>query len=280
MTVIMMWQGIDILLARYAFVLLLGSLLVKRARRFILDWIPFLFIIISYDFLRGLVVLLIPQVHYGELIQADFKIFNQIAALTLQKNFFHPQHLTWYDFVATLIYFSHYVAWVSFAFLLWLDNKSRFREFVTGISLLSYGGWVTYILFPSAAPWLAAEAGYLPGIVKVMDSTLKTIFGQFDFLTIYQNLNPNPISSFPSMHAAYAFLIFLFSLRYFKIKGLLVLPYVLAIWISIIYLGEHYVIDVVAGAVYASFFFLISKEILHRINWQKFFSKVKIPNAI
>ena len=69
------------------FVLLLGTLLIKRTRSFILDWIPFLFILIAYDFLRSLAPILNPRVHYFELIWADQTLFRSIPTISLQNLF-------------------------------------------------------------------------------------------------------------------------------------------------------------------------------------------------
>src|SRR3989344_8461712 len=75
MTTLMIWQGIGLAPDRYAVVLLLGSLLVKRTRKFLLDWIPFLFILISYDFLRGFADNLSTRVNFHDLLLADKILF-------------------------------------------------------------------------------------------------------------------------------------------------------------------------------------------------------------
>lgn len=268
MTVIMMWQGLVIPPSRYLFVLLLGGLLVKRARSFIFDWIPFVFILISYDYLRGVVPSLIPKVHFEEMAQIDWSIFHTLPTAQLQKALFHPLNLAWYDYLGTLLYFFHFILPVSFGFLLWINNKNHFRQFVTGFSLLSYASFATYLIFPAASPWVAAQAGLITGVTKVMNFTLPALFGGSDVITIYHNMNPNPVAAIPSMHAALPFVILLFSVRMFKIKGLLFLPYVLAIWFFIIYFGEHYVFDVFLGAIYALTSYTLSTMVLHRINWQ------------
>lgn len=273
LTIIMMWQGIVIVPTRYLFVLILGSLLVKRARNFIFDWLPFLFVLISYDFLRGLVGILIPQIHYREMINLDLLLSNPIPAVILQQTFFHPNNLSWYDFAATFLYFLHFILPVGFGFLLWIYKKSYFREFVTGFTILSYAILITYIIFPAAPPWMATNHGYITGVSKIMDETLVALLGRLDFTTAYHNLNPNPIASVPSMHAAYPFLILLFSLHFFGKKALFFLPYVLAIWFAIIYLGEHYVTDIILGVMYATFFFVIAEQVLHKINWQQLINK-------
>lgn len=274
MTAIMIWQGVGIAPDRYALILLLGSLLVKRTRSFILDWVPFLLILISYDFLRGLAYSkLITNVHYLELIKAEEWIFQVIPTITLQKNFFNPASLAWYDFTSTIFYFLHFALPLAFGYFLWMYNKTHFRQFVIAISLLSYAAWVTFVFYPTAPPWLAAKEQLLPEVTKILDYTLGAFPTTYEFPTIYHNLNPNPVAAVPSLHGAYPFLVLLFFIRFFKLKGLLFLPYVLIVWTSMVYLGEHYVVDLLIGAFYASLFFLASEYLIH-INWNAFFHKI------
>ncbi|MBI4037359.1 phosphatase PAP2 family protein, partial [Candidatus Daviesbacteria bacterium] len=264
-----MWQEEIYPSFRYPVILIFGSLMVKRARNFIFDWAPFLFILLSYDYLRGFVPSLIPQTHFTEMIKTDFWFFHKIPNQILQSSLFHPGYLRWYDYLATLIYMLHYILPFGFGFLLWINSKRYFKEFVTGLSLLSYAAWITYLIFPTAPPWLANQVGYLPNVVKIMNFTLTNIFGRFDFATVYHNLNPNPVGSFPSMHTAYPFLIFLFSLHFFGKKAFFFLPYVLAVWFSIVYLGEHYVTDIIGGAIYTLIFYFLTVKFFHQVNWQK-----------
>lgn len=268
MTALMIWQGIGIAPDRYAFVLLPASLLVKRTRSFILDWTPFLFILISYDFLRGFADNLGQRVHYVELIEWEKNIFGMIPTINLQDLFFNPLSSSWYDFLATIFYFLHFALPLSFAFMLWLYNRAYFRQFVTGILLLSYAAWITFIIFPSAPPWLAVDDGYLQGVEKILDTTLGTFPEHWDLPTIYHNFNPNPVAAVPSLHAAYPMLILLFALKFFKLKALFFVPYVLGVWISIVYLGEHYVVDIIAGAIYAVIFYFVAIR-LHIVDWGK-----------
>ena len=94
----------------------------------------------------------------------------------------------------------------------------------------------------------------------------------WDLPSIYHNFNPNAVAAMPSLHAAYPFLVLLYALRFFKKKGLFFIPYVLGVWFSLVYLGEHYFVDVVAGAIYAVIFYFISVK-LHIINWEKLFAR-------
>lgn len=274
MTGLMIWQGIGIAPDRYAFVLLLGSLLVKRTRNFILDWIPFLFLLISYDFLRGLADQLATKVNFTPMINFDKTLFGELPSTTLQRLFFNPYQLAFHDYFFTVIYFLHFALPLSFGFLLWLQNRQQFREFVTAISTLSYAAWATFILFPAAPPWLAQKEGYITGITKIMDKTIALFPTKIDLPTIYHNINPNPVAAVPSLHTAYPLIVFLFAWKAFKLKALFFLPYVLAVWTSIVYLGEHYVADVLAGIVYAITFYLVTVKIIHYFNWGKLFRKL------
>lgn len=267
MTAIMIWQGVGLAPDRFAFLLLFASLFVKRTRSFILDWMPFLLILLSYDFLRGLADNLGPRAHITELIKLETLIFGFIPTIELQKMFFNPSNPSLLDYLASIFYFLHFALPLSFGFILWLYNKSYFRQFITGILLLSYAAWFTYIIYPATPPWLASNDGYLPHVHKVMDVTLSAFPDRWNLPTVYHQFNPNPVAAIPSLHAAYPLLVFLFAYRFFKKKALPFVFYVLAVWFSIIYLGEHYVIDVIAGAIYAVIFYLISKEVLHKIKW-------------
>src|SRR5487761_1189371 len=62
----------------------------------------------------------------------------------------------------------------------------------------------------------------------------------------YAALNPNPVAAFP-------FLGFLAVREVFSRRATLVVPaWCIAVWFSVVYLGEHYVVDVIAGVALAA----------------------------
>jgi len=273
MTAIMIWQGIGIDPSRYVFVLLLASLLVKKARAFILDWLPFLFILLSYDFLRGFADNLGQRVDFLGLIEAEERIFGMIPTIKLQQLSYNPNSLSWVDIISAIFYFLHFALPLSFGFMLWLYNRSYFKQFVTGILLLSYMGWVTFLIYPAAPPWLASNEGYIPKVYKIIDLTLQAFPDRWNLPSIYHNFNPNPVAAMPSLHAAYPLLVLLFSARFFGRKALLFVPYCLGVWISLVYLGEHYVVDILAGAIYALIFYFAAVWLHDKVksvqSWQQ-----------
>lgn len=262
MTGVMVWQGIGITPDRYILVLILGSLFIRKTRVFLVDWLPFLFILIAYDFLRSLAPILNPRVHYLEMINLDKLIFGQNPILFLQKLFYRPGTIFWYDHLATFFYFLHFALPLGFGFILWLKNRHFFKRFANALLIVSYAAFFTYVIFPAAPPWLASQEGYLPGVIKILNVTLSSYPKRLDLPTIYERFNPNTVAAVPSLHGAYPLLVLLFAVRFFGKKGLFFIPYVLGSWISLIYLGEHYAIDIILGVLYAVIVYKILSQML------------------
>jgi hypothetical protein len=83
---------------------------------------------------------------------------------------------------------------------------------------------------------------------------LAGLFGIGNHVYSYQNLygvSSNDVAAFPSLHAAYPFLAFLFVRRVFPRAGWLMLAYAVCVWFSIVYLGEHWVVDIIGGVAYS-----------------------------
>lgn len=265
LTVALIALGVGIEPDRYFFLVLIPVLMVGRARRFVMDWVPFLLLLFSYDFLRGLAPVLGSHAHYGFSIRTDSFLFSTVPTVTLQSWFYHAGSPRIYDYAATIVYFLHFVAPLTFAFLLWIRDHAEFKRFIAAFVLLSYAALVTYVLFPAAPPWLAAQHGYLQPVHQVLADTLRAFPTRVSLPGIYQSLDPNPVAAIPSVHAAYPTLVLLFAVKYFGKRGLVVLPYVISVWLAVIYMGEHYVSDVVIGVVYSTMAYLLSGGLWSRL---------------
>ncbi len=264
LVVVMITQGVEPLPDRFAVAMLLGAIILGRAKTFVADWIPFVGLVISYDYLRGLAPALSGRAHFLAQIDIDRGIFGVVPTVALQGLIFTGSP-SWYDYVATFVYFLHFVVPLGFAMFLWLRDRTWFAEFVASITLLSYGAWLTYVAFPAAPPWMAAQHGYLDGVTRILDKTVNLLPDRVDLPSVYRFLDPNPVAAIPSIHAAYPFLVLLFAVRFFGRRGLLVAFYVAAVWWAVVYLGEHYATDVVVGVVYASAAFVAGPAVLRAL---------------
>jgi len=107
-------------------------------------------------------------------------------------------------------------------------------------------------LAPTVPPWLAAGRGELAGGYRVMNF----VTGDLDvsaYRELYATLaGPNPVASVPSIHMALTFLVLL-SVRDLTPRWTWPLVgYNLAMGLSLVYLAEHYVFDLLVGMVMAT----------------------------
>lgn len=242
---------------QFFILVLLVSVLIGRVRSFLWDWLPLVVLLFGYEYVRGLVPLVNSHVHYQAMIDFDRSVFGTVPTLALQSRFYHPGDPAWYDYAAVICYLSHFIVPLGAAFLLWLYDRKMFREFAAGILILSYAAFLTYLIFPAAPPWMAAQVSLLPKVDRILGNTLLQFRDPISLPTVYAALGVNMVAAVPSLHAAFPLLTALFiGEKQPKLLPLLAV-YVFSIWIAVIYLGEHYVFDVAAGIVYAVLTYLL-----------------------
>lgn len=248
--------GIPLTPDRIALLLLPAVLLLGVLWIFLRDWLPFLFVLFAYEYLRGFGARISEHVHYLAALRFDRLLFGVVPTQFLQQHLFDPPRLHPWDYAATLVYFMHFVAPVTFGFWLWLRRRDRFIQFSAALLALSFVALLTYVAFPAAPPWLAAQDGLLPGVHHVLEYTLRAFPQRLQVPTVYALFDPDEVAAVPSLHAGYSALIALFAIRFHGRRGaLLVGPYPLLMSLSIVYLGEHYVADVLLGFCYAGLTF-------------------------
>jgi membrane-associated phospholipid phosphatase len=150
------------------------------------------------------------------------------------------------DYAATAVYFGHFVFPIAVGLVLWLVNRKQFLRYTTALMGMAFAAFVVFMVLPTAPPWYAQDDGAVAGVTKIIGTTLPSAISPY-----YQSLNPNPVAALPSLHAAFPLLGFLALRAVYPKAAWIALGWTFAVWFSVVYLGEHYVIDVVAGAVVA-----------------------------
>jgi hypothetical protein len=230
---------------------IIGTLFIGRIKQFLQDWIPVLLLLFGYEYLRGVVPFLTKYVNIWPMIRADELLFGYLPTIKLQASLFDGVTLHWYDYMAVTLYISHFVIPMVVAFIFWIYDRKIFKSFTMTFLLLSYLAFFTFILFPAMPPWMASNQGYIPPLKKIMDQVMASFAHPIDVPSVYRFFGANLVAAVPSLHAAYPLLIFLFLHKKFKSWALLSLPYVFGVWFAVMYLGEHYAIDVIIGIIYA-----------------------------
>jgi len=222
--------------------------LAGRFRAFVRDWSVFLGAIILFDSCRGIIFGAIRRldlpVYMGYAISAEQMLFGAVPSLTLQRLLFADGQVGTMERALVAVHASHFVAFLGFALLVWLIRTEWFPRLVLSFILVMGLGIAGYLIIPTVPPWMASEQfQVLPDIVhissRVYNVSLPTVSRTFDL---------NPIAAMPSLHAAFPVLLTLLSFRLFGKWGLLMLAYCMSVVFAIVYMGEHYVVDVLAGA--------------------------------
>jgi len=215
---------------------------------------------LAYDESRGIADGLGMPVQVESVRNIDrFLFFGTDGVVWLQENFLAPAGtVRWYDVIASFVYYSHFVLPPLVMAVLWLSNRQQWirymRRFATVIVLACVG----FVLFPTAPPWMAAGgtngSGYefdaLPPLRRPTGNGWRHI-GLDGFVEAWDVGRDwaNEVAAMPSLHSAYALFVVVFFwpkirpvwLRY------VALLYPLTMAVALMYFGEHYFTDALAG---------------------------------
>jgi hypothetical protein len=214
----------------------------------VLEWLPFFALLATYDYLRGAVSVPDTVAHVAPQIDVDkFLFFGTVPTVWLQQHLWTPGQFHWYDYGIWAVYMTHFfTVWVVAA-VLWHVSRTRFRQFAVVTVLLTVGAFLTYWLYPAQPPWIAAQHGLL----STSDRIVPQVWGQLGVHTVkslYENGNfVNTVAAMPSLHAAYPFMLMLFFWSAGYRVRILLGAYTLAMAFTLVYGGEHFVADILAG---------------------------------
>jgi hypothetical protein len=246
-----------------------------RARPACRDWSAFLILGLAYELIRGDGAAVLSTVHVRDMIGLERWLFGGVLPTEALQRWLHPAHgLDPVAAVATILYVIHPALPIVVAAFLWMRDKAAYYDYIAALVILSMAAFVTYLIVPVAPPWWAAAHGYLTGPAHSKLASLRP--SKFGALAAsagvggqqrpsgfaFGNISPDQVASFPSLHAGYPFLAFLFARRVLGSARWAVLAYAVAVWFAVVYLGEHYVVDVVAGIGYtlASYVLVVGWE--------------------
>lgn len=227
------------------------AMIFKQAGEMLKRFVPFVGLLLVYESFRGIVPHLNNNVHYTWMADVDrLLFFGQLPTAWLQHHLWHG-NVQWFDFVLYLTYMMHFVLPFALAFVVWKLREKHYWHYATSYLVVSFAGFLTFLAFPAAPPWMASDKGYIEPISRVSSSVWAHL-GIHDFPSVYNKIAPNPVAAVPSLHAAYATLFAIFAFKLFKSRWkYLSLLYPAFIYFGTVYQGEHYAIDEILGGIYA-----------------------------
>jgi membrane-associated phospholipid phosphatase len=237
-------------------------------RRFVKDWVPFIALFLSYEAMFGIVGIIAKYNLHGGPLNLELQLFGQIPSIVLQN----LCRLPLLDYMGAIFYSLHFFVPTIFAFFLWRKSPKNYWNYLIALALCTYSSLVTFLVYPVAPPWYA-----VPGVDRILTSSVDASLGIPVYKTVFDLLSSNQFAAFPSMHSALPWLISLFAIKVGKVKALPILIFPFGVWFSAVYLGEHYIVDVLGGIAYATFAFIVAEAVLPRLAKRSSFLKRHLP---
>ncbi len=225
----------------------------RQILQLLVDWLPIVVVLAAYDLTRGAADSLGIEVHAQTMIDVDrFLFFGETPTEWLQAKLNAPEVINGWDVAFTLVYTSYFIVPFALAGALWIRDRLAFLRFTRRLVTLALAGLATYILFPAAPPWLAAQTGLLDEVHRTTTEGWQVIGGGTAGLFSKGQASVNLVAAVPSLHSAITALVVMFLWGRVRpwLRPLLVL-YPLAMGLTLIATGEHYFFDVLLGWLYA-----------------------------
>lgn len=158
------------------------------------------------------------------------------------------------------VYLSHIFVYPALFLFWWIRGRSiardheRFTRHIVAFTILNVLGFAGYLLLPAAPPWWVSLHGFTqPTAALVAGSNLAMAMDGAIIRSTIETA-PNWFAAVPSLHGAYPVLLFLLAWREGARARWLVLiaTFGTLMWIATVALNQHYIVDLLAGALLAA----------------------------
>lgn len=181
--------------------------------------------------------------------------FGKLPTERLQSALYvgNDDHPPYWEVIPSFVYLSHFVVVYVIAIVQWIRDRLAWVRWVAALSTLLIIGVLLYMLVPLAPPWAAGPLGLMGPVERVGPRGMKYSHLQ-TAVTIWQTgvKATNNVAAFPSLHFGFTALIAFFFWRSAKTWLRIVLvAYPALMLFTLVYGGEHYLFDCLAGGVLA-----------------------------
>lgn len=175
--------------------------------------------------------------------------------LRLQRRFSAPGAVKRYERVLVWCHWMWFaVPHATLAYVLW-RKPDRFPSAAVRMYAVFDLGAVFYWAIPTAPPWWAAERGRLddgrPLRVRRMMLEYGQQFWGDRWSGLYDVLGGNPLAAMPSLHFATSLMGAHLLAEVGPVSGAVGWTYAGTLGLALVYLGEHYAVDLIGGAALA-----------------------------
>lgn len=237
-------------------------------RSVLLEWLPLLAALTAYDELRGVGGGSFPiHSRFQIWIDRDVFGFGHVPTVWLQHELWHPGRVSALDVTAWVTYMSFFLVTPILLGILWLLDRPAFRSYARQLTLLSFLAVAFFTAMPTMPPWLASATGSI-GPSDRLIGQIGARFPWFDGSTLWERgLHlANDLAAFPSLPEGMTVLVAVALWRRVpRVVRPLLAAYPLAMAFALVYTGEHYVTDLVAGALCTALVCFVEPRLTRRL---------------
>jgi membrane-associated phospholipid phosphatase len=170
----------------------------------------------------------------------------ELPSVRLQRALGRPDRVLAHDrFLSAVHWAWFFVPHTTILFVL-LRHREQFERSATQMAAVFDLGLLGYWLVPTAPPWWAGRQGAAPPVRRIMTETGEQWWGRL-WEPLYDSLSGNPFAAMPSLHFATSVMAAHVLGDTGRTAGAIGWAYAGTLGFALVYLGEHYVADLIAG---------------------------------
>jgi membrane-associated phospholipid phosphatase len=164
----------------------------------------------------------------------------------LQNALGRPGEVLRHDLALAWIHWSWFIVPHGTAAYILLRHRWHFPRAASMMAAVFDLGLVAYWTVPTAPPWWAGKVERMPPVRRIMVEVGEHFWGRL-WRPLYDFLGGNPFAAMPSLHFATSVMAAHVLTDVGSVPGALGWAYALSLGFALVYLGEHYVVDLIAG---------------------------------
>jgi membrane-associated phospholipid phosphatase len=169
-----------------------------------------------------------------------------IPTIRLQRALGRPDHVGALDYGLSAVHWSWFlVPHGTLAYMRFRHSELYPRSAVLMSACFDLG-CVVYWAVPTAPPWYAAENGHMQPVRRIMAEAGERFWRRL-WRPLYHSLQGNPFAAMPSLHFGTSVMAARLLGQVGRGHAALGWAYALTLGFGLVYLGEHYVVDLIAG---------------------------------
>jgi hypothetical protein len=232
---------------RWFLVLLAPALVYRRGRLYVRDFAPLALAVLAYEWTRTFAHRINPAPFYRPQIEVDEVIgLGRVPSVRLQGWLYDGAPGLFEDALGKVHSF-HVAALLGALFLLWIESRREYLRAAAAALGTAFAAAIGFAIYPAAPPWLAACKGLIGPLERIREHGDQCPAAIRDPSLVTRLFDDNPVAAVPSLHGGWSTLVALMLWRWRPRLWPIGVAYALVQQFAVVYLGEHYIADLIVG---------------------------------